>query len=281
MPLKVICAEDNPAIIRHQMDRPLHDLQAVYQRMNEAIRGPAVPREKLDLAQWTISWILGARLELQSKELLKALRWKFGDYMVIAEADVISACNHFVVVNKAKDTFEFGHFSVREFFQEQIMYREPDIHDFLAESWLQVLHLVARANEEPAQSKGTRAAKDVKREEYVKSIGDYSTLDSSGIEDRLSFLRSFYPYAQEFWAYHCEKSARKGDQNNTWEHALTLWRQCQGRLTPEYWLRRGTFLRTIGSISDRLGFSMAAQSDGSETESHRHWHFLVACQYPP
>jgi hypothetical protein len=140
---------------------------------------------------------------------------------------------------------------------------------------LRGLYDVSRVNESDPKSASSNFKK------HVKLIKEYPHFGNFGALDGVSFLQSFLPYAEEFWAYHCGKSISNHNDSNSWETTLTSWRLCQTRQTSEYHLWRETSSFTIDSICDRMGYSSATRSPSKQVDDkvdYIQWIFMIACK---
>lgn len=88
----------------------------------------------------------------------------------------------------------------------------------------------------------------------------------------------FFGYANEFWAYHCEKSNSSGSTHNKWETILDNWIRRQRQSTPKIRLKRRVFVHWPDSIAGRIGYSRTTL-DYSVEEDCDQWFFHISCEF--
>jgi hypothetical protein len=268
MALTIICEEDNPDMIIHAASNIPPGLMQLYKQLYDRIQIRRRHEWKGRLATRVFSWILGVRTQLKSEELIKAVRC-FHDYIDISIEDILSACNHLVILNKAQDVFEFGHFSVLEFLRKEDPNIEFNIHASLADNCLQILLDVARAKD-PIEGSATELIK------YVSSVQQCDNYLNATFD-----VRSILIYAEEFWAYHCCNSISADDQSK-WENTLNKWICCVRRLKSKIRLMSPHFIGTADMISKRIGYTtergISSFFDRHKDTYHDVWIFLVRCK---
>jgi hypothetical protein len=162
----------------------------------------------------------------------------YENYQVQVTKDtIITACYHLVAFNESSDTCGFGHFSVAEYIQEQERtdFGEAKVHELLAGLCPHALHDTTRVIQ-----RGLNPV-DMATQGYVKAITDEPQLDThlrnyidlstqeQSLEP-LGFLyegpqprSTFFLYAAECWAFHCQRSGSDDGPSKFWDTILQAW----------------------------------------------------------
>jgi ankyrin repeat protein len=83
------------------------------------------------LAKRTLSWLLCARRQLLSSELLAAVSPHPEE--LVSGDELLDICRHLIVLNELSDSFELAHLSVREYLETREEYKDGRPHALVAE----------------------------------------------------------------------------------------------------------------------------------------------------
>ncbi|KAJ4186933.1 hypothetical protein NW759_016926 [Fusarium solani] len=141
--LQALCQQTTDAAILERLGRLPRTLAELYREILAKI-------EKLDadadrqLAQNALSWLLCAREQLRSDVFLAAVSvTKDGSASAISKDQLLQLCCNLVIFDSAVDAFRFSHLSVREFLEDQEMYKPAPANALVAEACLSNLDRMA------------------------------------------------------------------------------------------------------------------------------------------
>ncbi|KAM6514315.1 hypothetical protein FALCPG4_015465 [Fusarium falciforme] len=141
--LQALCQQTTDAAILERLGRLPRTLAELYREILAKI-------EKLDadadrqLAQNALSWLLCAREQLWSDVFLAAVSvTKDGSASAISKDQLLQLCCNLVIFDSAVDAFRFSHLSVREFLEDQEMYKPAPANALVAEACLSNLDRMA------------------------------------------------------------------------------------------------------------------------------------------
>ncbi|KAM0268809.1 hypothetical protein ACHAPA_004739 [Fusarium lateritium] len=91
-------------------------------------------------ARNALSWLLCARRQLESEEFLMLISvTENGSLHPISKGQLLQICPNFVMFDSATDTFRLSHLTVREFLEDQELYRSASANALVAETCLSKL----------------------------------------------------------------------------------------------------------------------------------------------
>ncbi|PVH70896.1 hypothetical protein DL98DRAFT_660943 [Cadophora sp. DSE1049] len=99
------------------------------------------------LAERTIQWLLCAKRQLKTSELISALYAQGGVYHIpfneadgiISTDDLLDSCRNLIVLDQGQDTFRLLHLSVREYFEGRLEYASSTLHEIATASCLSTI----------------------------------------------------------------------------------------------------------------------------------------------
>jgi hypothetical protein len=255
MAVRWICSPDNPYEIEDAMKAIPKDLLGVYRELFDRINNDR-PLKK-ELARRTISWLIAAKNQLRADELIKALSSGYAEYHAdVTVEDIISSCHHLAVYNKSLVIVEFGHFSVVEFIRDEKKdeYSQEKVHDITAFLCLNAMW------------------------EYVSSlIGSFVATEqrnefspSEEHESPHKTYVTFWYYAINLWAFHCQASGSDSPVPKMWDSPLRLWREIRQGIHGIPFTEPSSVSLGINSIRHRIPEHSARIFD--------EWLFMISCQ---
>ena len=232
------------------------ELSAMYRDLFERIDKEPL-ESKRELARRAISWVLGAVRQLSADQLIEAVSSGYRDWCeeAVTRDQILSCCHHLLAYRSASDTIEFSHFSVVQYVEEEggDDYCQQRVHSLLSRLSLNAMCEEAEAFAQltSTSARGRRATSN-SRETWV----------------------SFWCYATNYWAFHCDRSGAVSSANTSWREALDRWCEIE-QVGSTAWV--GSWAAYIDidkkSIAGRIPWA-AAQGFGQ-------WIFMVSCKLNP
>ncbi|KAM0219151.1 hypothetical protein ACHAQD_006673 [Fusarium lateritium] len=91
-------------------------------------------------ARNALSWLLCAQKQLKSKDFLILISvTENGSSYPLSEGQLLQICPHLIILDSATGTFRFSHLTVREFLEDQELYRSTSANAVVAENCLSKL----------------------------------------------------------------------------------------------------------------------------------------------
>jgi hypothetical protein len=271
MAVRWICGPDNPYEIEDAMRTIPKDLLGVYRELFDRINNDR-PLKK-ELARRTISWLIAAKNQVRADELIKALSSGYAEYRAdVTVEDIVSSCHHLAVYNKSLEIVEFGHFSVVEFIRDEKKdeYSQGKVHEITAFLCLNAMWEVGRVEVQGLQQEIIR--------EYVSSlIGGFVATErrneSSPSEEHESPNKTyvtFWYYATNLWAFHCQSSGSDSPVPKMWDNPLGLWREIRQGIHSIPFTEPSSMSLGVNSIRHRIPEHSAGMFD--------EWLFMISCR---
>lgn len=241
------------------------DLSGVYRELFEEIKKGEPPNQ--ELARRAVSWVFGAQTQLRADEFIKAISSGYENYKErVTVDDIISCCHHLLLYNASSDRIEFGHFSVVQFIEKEKKeeYGHSQVHGLMSFLCLNAMWEAARVND-----KGFRLDHV---ENYVHGLTKATVVGKDSENSRRTFV-SFWCYATNFWAFHCEGSGADSGTQNTWENPLRWWCEIKQVVSRIPFAEDANVSLGVNSIGYRI-------PEGS-AENFSEWIFMISCKPTP